>query len=76
MANVAGVIRYAPIVEVTEEEYGLITSVNLNGVYWGAPPRSARCSHSETAARSSTSRSGGGDMPAPMISVYALTKAR
>ncbi len=34
-ANVAGVLRHSPIVDTTEEDYRLVTSVNLDGVYWG-----------------------------------------
>lgn len=72
-ANVAGVIRYSPIVETTEADYRLVTSVNLDGVYWGCA----------AALRAMGTRGGsiinvasaGGDMPAPLISVYAFTKA-
>ena len=74
-ANVAGVIRYAPIVDVTEEEYRLITSVNLDGVYWGCAAALRTMQSLGNGGSIVNIASGGGDMPAPMISVYALTKS-
>lgn len=74
-ANVAGVIRYAPIVDVTEEEYRLVTSVNLDGVYWGCAAALRAMQSLGHGGSIINIASGGGDMPAPMISVYALTKA-
>jgi 3-oxoacyl-[acyl-carrier protein] reductase len=74
-ANVAGVIRYAPIVDVTEDEYRLITSVNLDGVYWGCAAALRAMQSLGNGGSIINIASGGGDMPAPMISVYALTKA-
>jgi 3-oxoacyl-[acyl-carrier protein] reductase len=74
-ANVAGVIRYAPLVDVTEEEYRLITSVNLDGVYWGCAAALRTMQSLGNGGSIVNIASGGGDMPAPMISVYALTKA-
>lgn len=78
-ANVAGVIRYAPMVETTEEDFRLVTSVNLDGVYWGCAAAlramSEGGSRSERGGSIINVASAGGDMPAPLISVYALTKA-
>ncbi|MFM8302755.1 MAG: SDR family NAD(P)-dependent oxidoreductase [Actinomycetota bacterium] len=72
-ANVAGVLRYSPIMETTEDDYRLVTGVNLDGVYWGvaAAMRAMR----ERGGSIVNIASAGGDMPAPMISVYAMTKA-
>lgn len=72
-ANVAGVLRHGPMTDTTEEDYRLVTSVNLDGVYWGcaAALRSMR----EHGGSIINIASAGGDMPAPMISVYAMTKA-
>jgi len=74
-ANVAGVIRYAPIVDTTEEEYRLITGVNLDGVYWGCAAALRAMQSLGNGGSIINVSSGGADMPAPMISVYALTKA-
>jgi len=71
-ANVAGVIRYMNIVDATPEDVEFITKVNLWGTYWGVA----------AAGRAMTNRgsiinvsSAGGDMPAPTLSIYAMTKA-
>lgn len=72
-ANVAGVIRYAPMTETTEDDYRLVTSVNLDGVYWGCAA-ALRSMHAHGGSIINIA-SAGGDMPAPNISVYALTKA-
>lgn len=82
-ANVAGVIRYAPMVETTEADFRLVTSVNLDGVYWGCAAALRAMSGGGGASGGGSERGGsiinvasaGGDMPAPLISVYALTKA-
>ena len=72
-ANVAAVLRYSPIAETTEEDFRAITSVNLEGVYWGVA--AALRAMQEHGGSIINIASAGGDMPAPMISVYALTKA-
>jgi 3-oxoacyl-[acyl-carrier protein] reductase len=72
-ANVAGVLRYSPITETTEADLRLVTSVNLDGVYWGVA--AAMRAMQEHGGSIVNIASAGGDMPAPMISVYALTKA-
>ena len=73
-ANVAGVLRYSPITETTEDDFRTVTGVNLDGVYWGvAAAMRAMKEHGGGAIVNIAS--AGGDMPAPMISVYALTKA-
>jgi 3-oxoacyl-[acyl-carrier protein] reductase len=72
-ANVAGVLRYSAMTDTTEDDYRFVTSVNLDGVYWGcaAALRAMR----ERGGSIINIASAGGDMPAPMISVYAMTKA-
>src|ERR1035437_9107194 len=35
-ANVAGILRFGPIVETTEEDLDQIIAINLKGVYWGS----------------------------------------
>ena len=74
-ANVAGVYRRSPIVDVTEEEYRLITSVNLDGVYWGCAAALRTMQSLGNGGSIVNIASAGGDMPAPTISVYAMTKA-
>lgn len=73
-ANVAGVIRNSPIVETTEEDLDAIVAVNLKGVYWGT---AAAGRVMATARRGSIVNvaSAGGEMPAPTLSVYGMTKA-
>jgi len=72
-ANVAGVLRYSLITETTEDDYAFITGVNQAGVYWGTA--AAIRSMKEHGGSIVNIASAGGDMPAPMISVYAMTKA-
>lgn len=73
-ANVAGVIRNSLLVDTTEEELDAIVAVNLKGVYWGC---AAAARVMLVAGRGSIVNvaSTGGEMPAPTLSVYAMTKA-
>ena len=73
-ANVAGIIRYAPLVDAPEEEIRSVVDVNLLGVYWGIA----------AAGRAMTDRgsgsiinvaSGGADVGSPTIASYGMTKA-
>ena len=73
-ANVAGIIRYSPIVDTTEADLRAVIDVNQIGVFWGVAAagrvmRSAGCGSIINIA------SAGGDMPGPTIGVYAMTKA-
>jgi short-subunit dehydrogenase len=74
-ANVAGIIRYSKIVDTTEDTLRSIIDVNLIGVYWGIAAAGAS---DERKGRGSIINiaSAGGDVPAPNISVYGLTKPR
>ncbi|MEI8000531.1 MAG: SDR family oxidoreductase [Actinomycetes bacterium] len=72
-ANVAGVIRYSTLMDQGEADYRLIMSVNLDGTYWGCV--AAMNAMKETGGAIINVSSAGADMPAPMISVYAATKA-
>jgi len=74
MANVAGIIRTAPFIEVGDEDLDEIIAVNQKGVFYGCA----------TAARIMAERgrgsiiniaSAGMDHPAPGLAVYAMTKA-
>ena len=73
-ANVAGILRFGPIVETTEEDLDQIIAINLKGVYWGS---AAAARAMIPAGRGSIINiaSAGGEVPAPGISGYALTKA-
>jgi len=73
-ANVAGIIRYAPLVDAPEAEIRSVVDVNLLGVYWGVA----------AAGRVMTERgrgsivniaSGGADVGSPTIASYGMTKA-
>jgi 3-oxoacyl-[acyl-carrier protein] reductase len=73
-ANVAGILRFRPIVETTEEDLDEIIGINLKGVYWGS---AAAARVMVPAGRGSIINiaSAGGEVPAPGISGYNLTKA-
>ena len=71
-ANVAGVIRYMPIVEATPEDVEFITKVNLWGTYWGVAAAGRTMRDGGSIINFS---SAGGEMPAPTLSIYAMTKA-
>ncbi|MBJ20903.1 MAG: 3-oxoacyl-ACP reductase [Deltaproteobacteria bacterium] len=74
MANVAGIMRGAMFLDVTEEDLDALIAVNQKGVFFGC----------QAAGRAMAERGGGSiiniasagmDSPAPNISVYAMTKA-
>jgi 3-oxoacyl-[acyl-carrier protein] reductase len=73
-ANVAGILQFGPIVETTEEDLDRIIAINLKGVYWGS---AAAARVMVPAGRGSIINiaSAGGEVPAPGISGYGLTKA-
>lgn len=73
-ANVAGVIGNAFVVDTTEEELDRIIAVNLKGVFFGC---AAAGRLMQAAKRGSIVNvaSAGGEMPAPTIAPYAMTKA-
>ncbi|CAB4345314.1 unannotated protein [freshwater metagenome] len=71
-ANVAGVIRYMNIVDATPEDVEFITKINLWGTYWGVAAAGRTMTNGGSIINVS---SAGGDMPAPTLSIYAMTKA-
>ena len=73
-ANVAGIIRNSPIVETTEEDIDAIIGVNLKGVYWGCAAAGRVMSAAKRGSIVNVA-SAGGEMPAPTLSVYGMTKA-
>jgi 3-oxoacyl-[acyl-carrier protein] reductase len=72
-ANVAGIIRYFPILEATDADVRSIVDVNQLGVYWGI--RAAGRAMGDAGGSIINIASAGGEMGAPMISVYGMTKA-
>jgi 3-oxoacyl-[acyl-carrier protein] reductase len=73
-ANVAGIIRTSLIVDTTEDDLDAVLAVNLKGVYWGV----AVAGRVMTAAKRGSIvnvASAGGEVPAPTLSVYGVTKA-
>jgi 3-oxoacyl-[acyl-carrier protein] reductase len=73
-ANVAGIIRNALIVDTTEDDLAAILAVNLEGVFWGTAAAGKVMS---AAGRGSIVNvaSAGGEVPAPTLAVYGMTKA-
>jgi 3-oxoacyl-[acyl-carrier protein] reductase len=73
-ANVAGIIRNSLIVDTTEEDLDAIVAVNLKGVYWGTAAAGRVMAASKRGSIVNVA-SAGGEMPAPTLSVYGMTKA-
>ena len=71
-ANVAGIISNSPVVEVTEDDLERITRVNQWGTFWGTAAAGRAMKSGGSIINVS---SAGGEMPAPSLSVYAMTKA-
>lgn len=71
-ANVAGVIRNVNIVDASVDDVEFITRVNLWGTYWGIAAAGRAMTNGGSIINVS---SAGGDMPAPTLSIYAMTKA-
>ena len=73
-ANVAGIIRYSLIVDTTEGDLDAIVAVNQKGVYWGSAAAARAMSAAGRGSIINVS-STGGEVAAPMLSVYSMTKA-
>jgi 3-oxoacyl-[acyl-carrier protein] reductase len=73
-ANVAGIIRNAPIVDTTEEDLDAVVAVNLKGVFFGVAVAGRVMA---AAGRGSIVNvaSAGGEVATPTIPVYGMTKA-
>ena len=74
MANVAGIMRNAMFVDVTEQELDEVIGVNQKGVFFGCQS-AARAMARQGGGSIINIASAGMDMPAPNIAVYAMTKA-
>lgn len=70
--NVAGIIRNSMIVDARTEDVEAVTRVNLWGTYWGIAAAGRAMKNGGSIINVS---SAGGDMPAPTLSIYAMTKA-
>jgi 3-oxoacyl-[acyl-carrier protein] reductase len=73
-ANVAGIIRNSLVVDTTEDDLDAIVAVNLKGVYWGTAAAGRVMAASKRGSIVNVA-SAGGEMPAPTLSVYGMTKA-
>jgi 3-oxoacyl-[acyl-carrier protein] reductase len=73
-ANVAGVIANSLVVDTTEEGLDAIVAVNLKGVYWGCAAAGRVMAAAGRGAIVNVA-SAGGEVPAPTLSVYGMTKA-
>jgi 3-oxoacyl-[acyl-carrier protein] reductase len=73
-ANVAGIIRYSQIVDTKEEDLDAVVDVNLKGVYWGIAV-AGRVMAAKKSGSIINVASAGGEVPAPRLSVYGMTKA-
>jgi 3-oxoacyl-[acyl-carrier protein] reductase len=74
-ANVAGIIRYSTIVDMTETDLRAVLDVNLIGVYWGIAAAGRAMIAAGQGGSIINIASAGGDVPAPNISVYGMSKA-
>lgn len=73
-ANVAGIIRNSLIIDTKEEDLDAVVAVNLKGVYWGIAAAGRVMSAAKRGSIVNIA-SAGGEMPAPTLSVYGMTKA-
>ncbi|MFN8025405.1 MAG: SDR family oxidoreductase [Acidimicrobiia bacterium] len=73
-ANVAGIIRYAPLVDAPEAEIRSVVDVNLLGVYWGVAA-AGRVMTAQGSGAIVNVASGGADVGSPTIASYGMTKA-
>jgi 3-oxoacyl-[acyl-carrier protein] reductase len=73
-ANVAGIIRNAPIVDTTEEDLDAVVAVNLKGVFFGVAVAGKVMSAAGRGAIVNVA-SAGGEVATPTIPVYGMTKA-
>ena len=72
--NVAGIIRQSMVTETTPDDIDAILGVNLIGTYWGCAA-AARVMAGAGRGAIINVASAAADMPAPTLSVYAMSKA-
>ena len=73
-ANVAGILSYARVVDLTEEDLDRVISVNLKGVVWGCAAAGRVMSAAKRGAIVNVA-SAGGEMAGPTLAAYGMTKA-
>ena len=73
-ANVAGIIRTAMVVDLTEDDLDAVLAVNLKGVVWGCAAAGRVMKASKRGSIINVA-SAGGEMPAPMLAAYGMSKA-
>lgn len=73
-ANAAGVLGIGTVVDVTEAELDRILAVNLKGTYFGCA-EAAKAMRAQGRGAIVNIASAGGEMPAPGLSAYAMSKA-
>lgn len=72
--NCAGTILSRPILDTAEEEVDRLIAINLKGVYWGCAA-AGRAMRDKGGGSIINISSGGGESPAPGLSIYSMTKA-
>jgi len=73
-ANVAGIIRYASVVETDEADLDAVLAVNLKGVFFGCAAAGRVMQAAKRGAIVNVA-SAGGEIGAPMLAAYGMAKA-
>ena len=73
-ANVAGIIRTAMVVDLSEADLDAVLAVNLKGVVWGCAAAGRVMKASKRGSIINVA-SAGGEMPAPTLAAYGMSKA-
>jgi 3-oxoacyl-[acyl-carrier protein] reductase len=73
-ANVAGIIRYSPVVDTDEADLDAVLAVNLKGVFFGCAAAGRIMQAAKRGAIVNVA-SAGGEIGAPNLAVYGMTKA-
>ena len=73
-ANVAGIIRTALVIDLTEDDLDAVLAVNLKGVVWGCAAAGRVMKASKRGSIINVA-SAGGEMPAPALAAYGMSKA-
>ncbi len=73
-ANVAGIISNSAVVDTTEAQLDAVLAVNLKGVFWGCSAAGRVMSAAGRGVIVNVA-SAGGEVPAPTLAVYGMTKA-
>ena len=74
MGNIAGIMREAPVVDLTDEELDLVLGINLKGVLYGCAA-AGRVMVEQGSGSIVNMASGAIDTPAPKLAAYAIAKA-